>query len=117
MSEQPLVSIIIPVYNVEQYLRECLDSVISQTYRNLEIIIVNDGSPDGSGSICEEYAAKDSRIIYFVKENGGLSDARNFGMHHVSGDCIPMRRSWSGSPGKRSIPPPVCAKLREPAPR
>ena len=88
MSEQPLVSIIIPVYNVEQYLRECLDSVISQTYRNLEIIIVNDGSPDSSGSICEEYAAKDSRIKYFIKENGGLSDARNFGMHHVSGDYV-----------------------------
>lgn len=86
MSEQPLVSIIIPVYNVEQYLRECLDSVISQTYRNLEIIIVNDGSPDGSGSICEEYAAKDSRIKYFVKENGGLSDARNYGLKHIGGE-------------------------------
>lgn len=83
-----LVSIIIPVYKVEEYLRECLDSVINQTYNNLEIILVNDGSPDLSGKICEEYASKDSRIKYYVKSNGGLSDARNYGLSKANGDFI-----------------------------
>jgi glycosyltransferase involved in cell wall biosynthesis len=71
------VTIIIPVYNVEQYLRQCLDSVVNQTLRDIEIICVNDGSPDGSPQILEEYAARDSRITVIHKENGGLSSARN----------------------------------------
>jgi glycosyltransferase involved in cell wall biosynthesis len=73
----PKVTIIIPVYNVEQYLRQCLDSVVNQTLRDIEIICVNDGSPDGSPQILDEYAARDSRITVIHKENGGLSSARN----------------------------------------
>lgn len=72
------VSIIIPVYNVEPYLRQCLDSVLGQTFKNFEVLLVNDGSTDGSGRICQEYVEKDNRIRYFEKENGGVSSARNF---------------------------------------
>lgn len=74
---KPLVSIVIPVYKVEQYLRNCLESVINQTYTNWELILVDDGSPDRCGEICDEYAAKDSRIKVIHKENGGQSSARN----------------------------------------
>jgi glycosyltransferase involved in cell wall biosynthesis len=83
---QPLVSIIVPVYKVESYLKQCLDSLINQTYSNLEIIVVNDGSPDKSAEIAESYAEIDSRVHVYHKENGGLSDARNFGLPHISGD-------------------------------
>ena len=68
-----LISVIVPVYNVEKYLRQCLDSIINQTYRNLEIILVDDGSTDSSGIICDEYAQIDARIKVIHKENGGLS--------------------------------------------
>lgn len=81
-------SIIIPVYNVEPLLRRCLDSVLSQDYKNIEIIIVNDGSTDNSLAICNEYKAKDSRIILINKENGGLSSARNAGIEKASGDIL-----------------------------
>ena len=84
----PLVSIIVPIYNVEPYLRRCLDSIINQTYTNLEIILVDDGSPDKCPQICDEYAAKDKRIIVLHKENGGLSDARNAGLNACKGDFI-----------------------------
>lgn len=84
----PSVSVIIPVYNVEVYLKRCLDSVISQTYYNLEIILVDDGSTDSSGNICEKYAEKDSRIKVIHKENGGSSDARNVGIRIASADFI-----------------------------
>lgn len=83
-----LVSVIIPIYNVERYLRQCIDSVLAQTYTNLEIILVDDGSPDGCPQICDEYAAKDKRIIVIHKENGGLSDARNAGLDICKGDYI-----------------------------
>ncbi|MBR6046024.1 MAG: glycosyltransferase [Ruminococcus sp.] len=83
-----MVSIVIPVYNVEKYLRECVDSVLRQTYSDLEIILVDDGSPDGSGAICDEYAEKDSRVTVIHKENGGLSDARNAGMAAAHGEYI-----------------------------
>ena len=82
----PAISIIIPVYNVEPYLRECLDSVVNQTFRDIEIICVNDGSTDGSPAILEEYAAKDSRIQIVNKENGGLNSARNAGLDRVTGE-------------------------------
>lgn len=82
------ISIIIPVYNVEKYLKMCLDSVINQTYQNLEIILINDGSTDNSGKICEEYKRADSRIILIHKENEGLSMARNTGLDIASGEYI-----------------------------
>ena len=87
MSE-PLVSIIVPVFKVEPYLRRCLDSIVNQTYRNTEIILVDDGSPDGCPQICDEYAAKDNRIVVIHKENGGLSDARNAGINICRGEYI-----------------------------
>lgn len=83
-----LVSIIVPIYRVEPYLRRCLDSIINQTYTNLEIILVDDGSPDGCPQICDEYAAKDKRIVVIHKENGGLSDARNIGTQNAKGEYI-----------------------------
>lgn len=85
---QPLLSVIIPVYNVEKYLRRCLDSVTNQSYNNLEIILVDDGSPDNSGSICDEYAKKDPRIKVVHQENAGLSGARNSGISIAKGDFI-----------------------------
>lgn len=86
--EDKLISIIIPVYNVQNYLRECIDSVIAQTYKNLEIILVDDGSPDKSGEICDEYSKKDARIKVIHKENGGLSDARNVALDIAKGEYI-----------------------------
>ena len=83
-----LVSVIIPVYNVEKYLNECVDSVINQIYSNLEIILIDDGSYDKSGEICDYYASIDSRIIVVHKENGGLSEARNTGLMKSNGDYI-----------------------------
>ncbi len=80
--DQPLVSIIIPVYKVEKYLRRCLDSVRNQTYKNIEVIMVDDGSPDGCPQICDEYAAKDRRFHVIHKENGGVSSARNAGLDY-----------------------------------
>lgn len=88
MDTEPLVSIIVPIYNVEAYLRECLDSVCNQTYRNIEIILVNDGSTDGSEVICEEYLTRDERIILINKDNGGLSSARNAGISVAKGEYI-----------------------------
>ncbi len=84
----PLISVIIPIYKVEDYLRECVDSVLNQTYQNLEVILVDDGSPDRCGVICDEYAAKDTRITVIHKENGGLSDARNAGLDIAKGEYI-----------------------------
>lgn len=84
----PLVSIIIPIYNVEAYLRRSIDSIINQTYTNLEIILIDDGSPDDCPQICDEYAAKDRRIVVVHKKNGGLSDARNAGLEICKGEYI-----------------------------
>ena len=83
-----LVSIIVPVYKVEKYLNRCIDSILNQTYINLEIILVDDGSPDNCGKICEEYAQKDNRVIVIHKENGGLSDARNKGLNIARGEFV-----------------------------
>ena len=85
---QPLISVIVPIYNVEAYLTRCVKSIQNQTYRNLEIILVDDGSPDHCGSMCEELAQKDNRICVIHKENGGLSDARNSGLEVAKGEYI-----------------------------
>ena len=82
------ISVIIPVYNVEPYIRKCLESVINQTYANLEILLINDGSTGCCGMICDEYAGIDGRIRVFHKENGGLSSALNVGLEHFTGDYI-----------------------------
>lgn len=84
----PLVSIIIPVYNVEKYLKKCLDSIVNQTYRNLEIIVVNDGSPDNSWRIIEKYQQEDTRIVYVKRQNGGLGAARNSGIEVSHGEFL-----------------------------
>ena len=86
--EKRLISIIIPVYNVEEYIEQCIQSVINQTYKKLEIILIDDGSLDKSGKICDAYADRDKRIIVIHKENGGLSDARNKGIDIASGEYI-----------------------------
>ena len=83
-----LISIIIPVYNVQNYIRKCLDSVLNQTYKNLEIILVDDGSPDQCGDICDEYAKKDLRVKVVHKTNGGVSSARNVGLDIATGDYV-----------------------------
>lgn len=85
---EKLISIIVPVYKVEAYLRECIDSIIGQTYKNWELFLVDDGSPDSCGDICDSYAEADKRISVIHKENGGLSDARNCALEKVSGDYI-----------------------------
>lgn len=85
---KPLISVIVPIYNVEQYLEKCIGSIISQTYRELEIILVDDGSQDSCGNICDEYAGKDERIKVIHKENQGLGFARNSGMDIAIGEYI-----------------------------
>ncbi len=83
-----LISVIVPVYNVEEYLCECLDSILAQTYENLEILLIDDGSTDNSGKICDEYAQKDARIKVMHKENGGVSSARNTGLDIAQGAYV-----------------------------
>lgn len=80
------ISIVVPVYKVENYIDRCIESLLNQSYKNLEIILVDDGSPDKCGDICEEYALKDKRIKVIHKENGGLSDARNYGIQYITGE-------------------------------
>ena len=86
--QQPLISLIVPIYNVENYLWSCLDSIAKQTYSNIEVLLVNDGSSDGSGAICQEFVARDSRFRYIEKGNGGLSDARNVGIARAQGEFL-----------------------------
>ena len=88
MRKKPLISVVIPIYNVQDYLPECLDSVINQSYKNLEIICIDDGSPDNSGKIADEYAEKDKRIKVIHRKNGGLGSARNTGIEFSTGDYI-----------------------------
>ena len=85
---EPLISVIVPIYNVEEYLDKCINSILNQTYKNLEIILVDDGSPDNCPKMCDEYAKKDNRIKVIHKKNGGLSDARNKGIEIANGDYI-----------------------------
>ena len=84
----PLISVIVPCYKVEKYLPRCVDSILRQTYGNLEVILVDDGSPDRCGEICDDYAKKDSRVVVIHKENGGLSDARNVAIDQARGEWI-----------------------------
>ena len=84
----PLISVIVPIYNTELYLDKCMQSILNQTYRNLEIILVDDGSTDNSSQMCDLYAGKDSRIRVIHKENGGQSSARNVGLNVCTGDYI-----------------------------
>ena len=81
-------SIIVPVYNIERYIRGCVESLQAQTEKNIEILLVDDGGTDKSGEICEEYACADKRIQVFHKENGGLSDARNYGARQAKGEYL-----------------------------
>ena len=83
-----MISVVVPVYNVEKYLNRCVDSILNQTYSDLEIILVDDGSTDRSGSICDEYLSIDSRVRVLHKENGGLSDARNHGIELANGSYL-----------------------------
>lgn len=88
MDRETRISVIVPVYNVETYLAKCVDSILGQSYANLEVILVNDGSTDSSGSICDAFARKDDRVRVIHKENGGLSSARNAGMEAAAGEYI-----------------------------
>ncbi|MBP2114403.1 glycosyltransferase [Paenibacillus silagei] len=88
MSNKLVVSIIVPIYNVEQYLVRCLKSLVNQTYKNIEIILVDDGSPDNCGDICDEYSKRDNRVKVVHKKNGGLSDARNSGLKIAQGEFV-----------------------------
>lgn len=85
---RPLVSIIVPIYNVAPYLKKCLDSIAAQTYSNIEILLIDDGSPDQCGAICDIYAARDSRFVVIHQNNNGVSSARNIGIDHAKGEYI-----------------------------
>ena len=86
--QQQVVSVVIPVYGVEQYLDRCIQSVVEQDYEQLDIVVVDDGSPDGCPELCDEWAARDSRIRVVHKENGGLASARNAGLDIIIGDMV-----------------------------
>lgn len=84
-NSKPTISVIVPVYNAEKYLHRCVDSILSQTFTDFEVLLINDGSTDTSGVICDEYAQKDARVRVFHKENGGVSSARNVGIKNMRG--------------------------------
>lgn len=84
----PKISVIVPVYNVEQYLPRCIESILAQTYNDFELLLINDGSSDNSGNICDEYAKNNSRVRVFHKENGGVSSARNMGLDNAQGEYV-----------------------------
>ena len=88
VNRETMLSVIVPVYNVEAYLPRCVDSILAQSYSNLEVILVDDGAKDASGAICDAYAAKDPRVKVIHKENGGLSSARNAGLDIALGEYI-----------------------------
>ena len=86
--DSPKISVIVPVYNVEQYLPRCIDSILAQTFTDFEVLLIDDGSTDESGKICDEYAKKDSRIRVFHKKNGGVSSARNTGLDNAHSEWV-----------------------------
>lgn len=83
-----MLSVIVPVYNAEEYLRKCIDSILYQTYSDLELLLINDGSTDSSGAVCDEYARRDERVRVIHKENGGVSSTRNLGLDLAQGEWI-----------------------------
>lgn len=85
---EPLISVVVPVYKVEKYIHQCINSILNQTYKNLELILIDDGSPDTCGEICDDYSRKDTRVRVIHKKNGGLSDARNAGIDIAKGEYI-----------------------------
>ena len=87
-NKMPKLSIIVPVYKVEQYINKCIDSILNQTFTDFELILVDDGSPDNCGKICDEYAQKDERVRVIHKENGGVSSARNLGIDEAKGEYV-----------------------------
>lgn len=87
-NKKPTVSVIVPVYKAEEYLNRCVDSILAQTFTDFEVILVDDGSPDSCGEICDDYARRDPRVRAFHKENGGVSSARNMGLNHARGEWI-----------------------------
>jgi len=88
MKHEPIISVIVPVYNVEKYLDKCIESIIDQTYKNLEILLIDDGSTDNSGKMCDEWGKKEKRIKVYHKKNGGLSDARNYAILKAKGEYL-----------------------------
>ena len=88
MNNRPKISVIIPIYNVEKYIRKCLETIQEQTFRDFEVLMINDGTRDNSGKIAKEFAENDSRFTLYTKENGGLSDARNYGLARAVGDYV-----------------------------
>ena len=86
MNKQPAITVFMPVYNAEKYLKEAIDSILNQTFQNFELLIIDDGSTDESGKICDQYSEIDSRIHVIHKKNGGLSDARNVGLDYAVGE-------------------------------
>ena len=108
---QGLISVIVPVYNVKNYLDRCIESILSQTYKKIEVLLIDDGSKDGSGEICDEWQTRDSRIQVFHKKNGGASSARNMGLRRgtllVKGKGLPRSRHTPTRPGIGSTTWPV----------
>ena len=104
-----LISVIVPVYKVEKYLDRCVQSIVNQTYKNLEVILVDDGSPDRCGEMCDAWAKRDNRIRVIHKQNGGLSDARNCGIESAMGAYISFVDKMVMKPGNCHID--ICLKL------
>ena len=102
----PLISVIVPVYNAERYLADCLESLIRQTHRELEILVIDDGSTDGSAALCERFAGQDGRIRLLRKENGGVSSARNLGLDEAQGE---YSKAFSCGPPPFAFCNSVCA--------
>lgn len=102
--KNPTISVIVPVYKAEKYLTHCIDSILNQSFTDLELLLIDDGSPDRSGEICDKYARKDSRIRVFHQQNGGVSRARNNGLAHAQGQYVVFVDS-----DDRTLPDYLCA--------